>query len=1442
MLRHPRLAKFWYGDGRMRTALHNDRQVREALNRPTLAQSLDDLTTTGVPVTLTEDGKVSRGHHTLILRARLSDRRFETTMSERSLRNAVIGTEISGQGQQASTTLSSGVELGISPRDHDKAPEAGVPRQTGNVSVGVRYAKTDQKATRSTVAVTHDHLTFQNGADLYSYQVELGASFEGHRRPRGWARLASVGLLGAGVFVSKVEERPLFNRGSETVGRVELAVPVAHGSERHGPADPPPGGPVTAPAPTTPAPQRLSAVEADQLLDGTRPLPRTESAERQLTRKLLSAPHVVLSAEGGPQRQQLMQDTADRASGTSWHVSAPGAPVRTALRRAMANLNVAGQLGQYLGPFGSRITGLNGAGPFQTHYLKAAVRGELHNLRVKSDPKPASLEATIGNEHRVAGSVSTTSRTTLGVQGADMPLQQAPGQPAVVGSYSTALQYAWGKGRSVSQTLTRGRNTTLTFAGRMYLVVADAAETVAVRDRWTAAMGAIGTRAGDRISSAAGRLSERLGRGLAPRRAAAALQRVRDAVMFHLPMQDAIEAGLAPDGLGTTTPHNLGGGYRLPGFLRGRRFPTHPSGQLDASHAAQQLMGRLEKIGVPSHDREQVLQRLSPDFLRANLHELTTDGMTLPVRYRAWSSPLRLPVGGSPGQVRFKLTPVTTTVERLRTGFELEDYRTTARDDADGSSQDRGADVTLGVGQRAVDSGVLLANPSLQGTAAKQRSSTRTETAGSTSMPNIATTQAHAEIVTSYTLTVAMTDATGEPLSPRAVAPVGSLNEILPASLLTPDGDGADGALTEQNVPEPERAVRMLTADQARPDGIAAWRSGDTDDSEVLPFDDRIGSGILAVDIRGAANVQDALTLATARADGLGDSDLGKRHSGRTLSERVRMARLTPLTGLGTAPAQAQQEATTQVGLTAGFREALGANGSSLPTQASARLFGQSHTADSRLYAKMHRRGARLLTVENKPRMEAMQRAKTSDALEAGITDNVEGVVGTAPLAGNSNAGVTNPGAAIPIGGANDGTALKGTVDTTLGTHLKVVTDRSMLFALPVSWLSVAEVDHRITDSRPLHALGKAKRGARAAEAETTALVWLREDIARDYGLLDDSTFPDEVSSAWDDLAGAAGDLAAAEKGYYDARARARETWLDLNPQEQAALGDDHPDRPTVLPQAMAQSPAVAAWQAAREEVRRWEQRTDAAAADHHRLHLAASRRTAHHQGSASVPVPDRQQEYTAPDWRSEAPEPYTVTDGTDSTPRTLTSPDGTTVREVHEMPHDGASFFHALLAAAHDRGRLPHLLGTDLAGRFTAAPGDPAVTERAVRAARNRLAWALGEDSNADLLDGLALDAADSFTQGELDFAGVRLSPAQQAEFDALGRLPQTVWPTPAQRVALATAAMLRPFTSEPRQDDGTGQPDGEPAPPERRAGDHGGADLLPALAARVLGTPSPW
>ncbi|MBU5899719.1 hypothetical protein JVW24_21640, partial [Vibrio cholerae O1] len=81
------------------------------------------------------------------------------------------------------------------------------------------------------------------------------------------------------------------------------------------------------------------------------------------------------------------------------------------------------------------------------------------------------------------------------------------------------------------------------------------------------------------------------------------------------------------------------------------------------------------------------------------------------------------------------------------------------------------------------------------------------------------------------------------PLAPRAVAQVGTLNEIAPASLLTPVGDGDDGAVTEQDVPAPDRSVRLLTAEQSRPDGIAAWRTSDDGasgpDPDILPFDDR---------------------------------------------------------------------------------------------------------------------------------------------------------------------------------------------------------------------------------------------------------------------------------------------------------------------------------------------------------------------------------------------------------------------------------------------------------------------------------------------------------------------------------------------------------------------------------------------------------------------------
>jgi len=1617
--RHPKLARLLHGDGRTRVTLHNDRQVREALNRPTLAQSLEALTTTGVPVALTENGTLRRGHHTLVLTARLTDRRYETSLSERSLRNSVTATQQVGQGQQDSSTQAAGIEAGVSPRDAGTVPETGWARRIGWLRAGYRRTWQRQQGTRNTISVANDHLTAQTAAHLFSYKVELNASVEGYRRPRGWARFVSAGVLGAGYFVSTVRSRPLFDGTGASVGRVELAVPAAHSSERYPSKDPGPlsvvtpptstdtgtpsphtPGPDDAPTPpaveTAPGPQESAArvprtaAPTDQdgtppgtthppvpddrvheFLDGTWSPQESTDPEQSRIRDLLSRPFAVLSAEGARQRQQAMAEAAGQATGESWHVSAPGTPVRNALRRATENLTVAGQLGQILSPFGLRTTGLDAKGSFRTHHIKAALHGRLHRLRVAGDPNNASFEVTTGAARNTVGSGGSSTTDTFGLQNS-LSVQQLDGHGPVHGGYAAGGHLTRTRGSSSSRTVSNGRNTILSYSGRTYPVVGDLTETIAVRDRWSAALGLAGTRAASTVRQWAGHVSTWAAAHLAPRPRpdASRTHDVPEAVILHVPMQDAIETGLAPDGLGTTTPHHLAGGYRIPPFLQRRRFTGHPTGQLDASGLAGKLMPHLERLGVPSHDREDLLRLMSPDFLRGQLLDLTTDGVAVPIRYRVWSRPGDLPTGGSPAQVRFRLRPVTTTVDRLRNGYEVEDYRPTGIDQESSSSRGSGGDAALAVSESPAvdrDTGLLGAGPTVQGIAGGSSQSSKGRVSGTAVNPNIATTQSHAELVTHYSLTVEVVDGSGEPLLDAPVeGNVGVLRELLPVSLLTPNDGTQDPATVDaaDTLPGPDRAVKVLTPAEARPEAVARWREGGD-----LSLDDAVGTGFLAVDMIGAPSVGDALTLATAQADGAGDAHAGSSLDGDALDAAVRRARRTPLTVLGTAAAQAQQQATGPTGLTAALRDALSADGRTLPRTSSAQLFGQSHTADAKLYARMSRSGARLLAVENKPRMEGAVRGKESDTHDAGLSTTTEITAGTSPMAGTGGAGVITPGAAGPLGGTTEGANLKGGADAGLGTHLKIATTRSLLFALPVRWLSVVEAHQRITDSRAARALrhphtfGRAQRGPRAAEAQTTALVWVREDIATDLGLIDDTTFPEEVRTAWDRMAEAQADMTKAEKEYYDARARARAAWLAMTEEERAAVAGDRGAAPPAAgtPGERQESAAVATWRAARADARLWEDRTVQAAEATHRLHAAAESLTARHYprpgttvaGTETAPTPpataattatpvagtavpatgavsragadpagehsgtstgtapdgargatapgagevpaDAHRDtdagakndagtaakndagtaakggaepgtrgdtgpgtkadadpgaktgttgdthtgttgdtktgtadgtaskgattYAKPDWWEAAVKRFHVEGGGDKGPLTITPPDdGSPALTVHPVPHDGASFFHALIAAAEQQGRLLPLLDASTAdGTGASSSASPADL---VESARRRLVDALGERGNEDLLDALALGRGDSFTQEELTTAGLDLDAAHRREFAGRGALPEQRWLTAGERLKLATGALRRPLDTPDHLD-------------------HGAADLLPVLAARVLRTP---
>ncbi|MYR63871.1 hypothetical protein GTY54_49290, partial [Streptomyces sp. SID625] len=111
--------------------------------------------------------------------------------------------------------------------------------------------------------------------------------------------------------------------------------------------------------------------------------------------------------------------------------------------------------------------------------------------------------------------------------------------------------------------------------------------------------------------------------------------------------------------------------------------------------------------------------------------------------------------------------------------------------------------------------------------------------------------------------------------------------------------------------------------------------------------------------------------------------------------------------------------------------------------------------------------------------------------------------------------------------------------------------------------------------------------------------------------------------------------------------------------------------------------------------------------------------------GPADGTAQDAATTYAEPDWRKAAVEKFGIGGGGEEGPLTITPPgESRPALTVHQVPHDGASFFHALIAAAGHHGRLPPLLGTTTAGRTgvssSASPAD------LVESARGRLVDAL--------------------------------------------------------------------------------------------------------------------
>ncbi|MBR7674117.1 hypothetical protein KDA82_14050, partial [Streptomyces daliensis] len=1564
----------------VREALANTRQVMEGSDRHTLEQSLEMLSTTGVRIELEDPHTFRRGHLSVALTAKLTGRRYEGTSYDRTLRTSVMTSERGEQSTQATIAAAAGAEVGISPRSHDKSEVTGWPGRIGTIGIGLRAGGQIQRSTQSGVVLHGESVSASTGpSHLYGYDVSLGATVEGYRRPRAWARLMSLGVLGMGFAVSPVESRRLLEAGEETLGHVVLAAPSAHSAPRSpanarvrgraptgaseagdardardtrdtrdardakarttAPAKPasatgvPATGVQATGVPATAAPARtapkeaehLTPDEAERLVDRPWSVPRNETAEAARIRELMSRPVAVASAHGGRLREKLGLEAADEATGGSWHTATPAAPLRTALGRALTDNTVTGHLGQVLGRWGMRLTALNASGPYQSHYLKAAVHGEVTDPVVVGDPERHGTELTTGAERRIIGAAARSTRVTGGLQGAYMH-QHDDGHGPVFGSYSSAAQIS--AGRTVTRSLTQsaGRDTVLSPSGRMYLVSADVEERVAVRAHWSAAFGLLGTRSVDALRRTKDRVwrgAERLrgtshdapaasppdpGASLRTPHAAGRKHRVADGVLIEVPMPDAIETGLAPDGLPATTPQYTAGGYRLPGWAQGNRFFSHPLGRLDASPVAERLLPRLRSLGVRSDDRDAVLQALGPDALNGQLIELTGEGVTVPVR--AHGSQARflrhLHLGARQLNVRVKLTPRRTTVRRVRTGCEFEDYRTRGVSGEVSVARDTVRDLGAGVAQSAfAGRGELAAmGPSLAENTSSAQQNKTSEGTSSLRMPNIATTQGHGEVITEYDLTVTVEEAGKDARPETFTSPVGELRELMPLSVLRPEtrrgARGAAGALgtkgrpdagTEtgtdtgsgtstatatkadavrqglpENVPSPPEAIRVWRAQDARAGGPEAWRRRGTHDGGLSTPPE---TGFLAVSVLGAGQVRDALTLAAGQSYGVGARTAGEL-SGDGLRQALAVARHTPLTHLGAQTAHAMEEATGQTGLTAFLPHALRPEGHQLPGIAAPRLLGESARADIRLYARPDVRKAVLLTVENAPRMEGMRRDTESGGQDVSHSGAHEGQFGTTPFLSTTPAGTVVPGATGTGYAAPDGAVSKGGLDTTRGGSHKVEAPRAMLFALPVSWLAVADVHRTLHDNAATGAVrdtfGGAPRGPRGAETETVVLAWVREDIATRMGLINSDTFPKEAGDAWNTLGKAYGALSHADDAYYTARAAVRHAWLELpeSARQEARRAGETGD----FTRSEKDGPALAEWKRAAAETALWHGRADEAAADVHRLRTEAERLTAWYrlpahdrapapvrgpdvsasleakaaevkaQGVKAQGVPEPAPEaapargswgarvpkpevpaYEVPAWLPQPPPAYKVDtpdkDADKNAPTTLTAPNGGPRYTVHDVPHDGSSLLHALAYGADRLGLLDRLL----------PPGArPEATGGAVRAdaVRQRLAEALDEPRNADLAAMAALDPDDTYTPADLTRSGVTLrGEAEREEFAETGNLPRGTSPTAGQRLALIHRLLNRPAVEE------------------RASWDHDAADLMPALGARVLGVP---
>ncbi|MGI5446943.1 hypothetical protein ACQEVM_14440 [Streptomyces sp. CA-243310] len=1155
----PRPASPWNDADAYRTALSNTLTVLAALSHLSLAAGLEALTTTGIRIRLTEPGTLGQGHRYVLVHGELTNRRYEGRQDDLKLRHSTPGGQrLDGQESRTRTT-GGGVDLQLAFRDPDPGAgePIGAPGNAGVLSLGWRSTvRHDSESGHGSSATNEPMSVSTKPSHLYRYDLALSVSHGGYWRFRGMLRgVATLGLLGTQPFVFQSPEAPLIGtgphgipvRGGPVIGQVLIGIPDRHAPavDPHRPGAPNPYRVPGGPRASTPMPRRRAHALATGNLAATGDPDAGGRAHRRgdrLFRDLQHHPFLTVTVLVPPALLDAVADVVRTASGGSWQFSHEGAPAREAVLRAFQPQYATANFDQSAGPLGFALAGLMGKPPYGTlwgtfrHYT--AVRG-IHAL---TGPVEMDTETVLGSSTQATGK---TGRSVTHSFGGQLTYATPHGDArGPLGAYGFVVN-PWSESTQQNRTLTRSvvADLNLKSFGHQVLI----SGTV---EHWTAMVSSmLGTTAAGLPlvpSSFAG--------------AAGSVTTVPGGWLAHVPEKSAHLLGILDDGMGDV-PRYTAKGWSPQPWTRGNPFGTYPVNTLDPTDVLAAFQAKARGPGLDDDAREDIRRHVTSRVLRALHRETTGTGTSAPARTGGWGwSGVR--IGSRRARVRVELLPGTPVLRMLDHGTEMEENRRAVETRQEGAEFTSGRDIGVLVGESVYtgDPTAVASGPTHTETGTSRRSISTALSASTSTTYRAASTEPHAETTTPYRLrlTLEFDDAPRTPGTPgpdtgptaartalrrfagkeriSVTGAIGDLREHVPLSLMAPDPDPADAAPDPRLAP-PDLTVATPPRSGPRPELLGPDTLHGDGTARPFTFPE---NGFHVRRIIGLEHVREAGLRAIGEAHGLDLDDLDDADVTRELrGELLRRAAGTALTRPGGGAAQTLEDGTTNTALSTFYDQALTPTGYEVPGLTHRNAAG-TDSARLSLHAKPDFSRAVLLSVADGKKLEVLRESAEGvgtsvshenaqdSAFGGGVAIRTEDT-GLNPLAANTTGPNAADGDGAPVGS-----------ERLSSLNVKPKTGRAFLFAVPTDWLSVAEVHRGIKDSglgRFLAGtLGHPPRGPKAVSSRTYALAWIRDDVARELGLIDDTGFPARVSAAWDATGKAAKAWTEADQAYWNKR------------------------------------------------------------------------------------------------------------------------------------------------------------------------------------------------------------------------------------------------------------------------------------------------------------------